>query len=196
MINRIAFRLFGGLAESYKDYFQGLDDKLKRGMVRIPIQEYLARVFFFSFLGFTVSLMGGSIFITIMVSVFSGAAIFGYTLSVIISFFVAAVIFFIGYYYPGIKAKNTKTQIDRGLPFAVFYMATTASSGINPIEIFKALSEKGGAISVEASKIYNNVKTLGMNLTDAMSHVAARTPSPSQYNQVAVSVMILEDRIT
>ena len=179
MINRIAFRLFGGLAKSYKDYFQGLDDKLKRGMLRIPLQEYLSRIFFFSFIGFLVSLMAGSFLITLMVSAFTGAMMFGYTLSIIISVLVGALIFFIGYYYPGIRARNARTRIDRGLPFAVFYMATTASSGINPIEIFKALSEKGGAISVEASKVYNNVKSLGMNLTDAMSHVASRTPSPA-----------------
>jgi flagellar protein FlaJ len=179
MIDRLAFRLFGGLAGSYKEYFQGLDENLKRGMIRIPLQEYLSRIFFVSFIAFAVSLVLGSVFITIMVAVYSGAAFFGYTLSIIVSALAGGTVFFIGYYYPTIKAKNMKTQIDRGLPFAVFYMATTASSGINPIEIFKSLSEKGGAISIEASKVYNNVKSLGMNLTDAMSHVAARTPSPS-----------------
>ncbi len=179
MIDRLAFRLFGGLAGSYKDYFQGLDENLKRGMIRIPLQEYLSRIFFVSFIAFAVSLVLGSVFITIMVAVYSGAAFFGYTLSIIVSALTGGTVFFVGYYYPTIKARNMKTQIDRGLPFAVFYMATTASSGINPIEIFKSLSEKGGAISIEASKVYNNVKSLGMNLNDAMSHVAARTPSPS-----------------
>ncbi|MBW1840125.1 MAG: hypothetical protein JRI49_09330, partial [Deltaproteobacteria bacterium] len=134
MINKLAFRFFGGISESYKDYFQGLDNNLKKGMIKVPLQEYLARMFFFSFLGFFVSLMLGSVFITIMVSVYSSAVIFGYTLSIIVSALVGGVIFFIGYYYPSVRAKNTKTQIDRGLPFAVFYMATTASSGINPIE--------------------------------------------------------------
>lgn len=179
MTSRTAFRLFGGVVEPYLDYFQGLDDSLKRAMMRVPLHEYLSSVIFYSFLSFVISLVAGSFFITILVSAFSGAILFGYTLSIIVSIMIGGTVFVSGYYYPTIKARGIKTQIDRGLPFAVFYMATTASSGINPVEIFRALSNKGGAIGNEANKIYNNVKTLGMTLTDSMSRVASKTPSPA-----------------
>jgi flagellar protein FlaJ len=109
----------------------------------------------------------------------SGAVVFSYTLAIIVSVVAGGAVFFAGYYYPGMKANSLKTQIDRSLPFSVFFMATTASSGIQPMDIFKTLGQRKGIVGQEASRIYNNVKALGMNLTDSMAKVANRSPSPS-----------------
>jgi flagellar protein FlaJ len=181
MILRISIRVFGGIIEPYLAYFESLSTNLKRGMMRFSTHEYVSMLLFLSFIGFGISVITGSVLISVMVTSMtaSDSFIFSYTLAIIISVIVGGSIFFAGYYYPNMRANNLKTKIDRSLPFSVFFMATTASSGIHPLEIFKTLAQKGGVIGSEANRIYNNVKTLGMNLTDSITKVANRSPSPS-----------------
>ena len=181
MLQRIAMRFFGGFVEPYMMYFEGLGRSLKRGMFRSTTQEYVSILLFTSMIAFIATLITGSVFITIALGnvAISDPAIYSYTLTVILSLLASGGVFFAGYYYPNIKANSIKTQIDRTLPFSVFFMATTVTSGIHPLEIFKTLSQKKGVIGIEANRIYTSVKTLGMNLTDAMAKVANRTPSPA-----------------
>jgi flagellar protein FlaJ len=181
MLQKIAMSIFGGIVEPYSELFEGLSNKLRRGMFRSTTQEYVSLLLLASLVAFMASLIGGSVFISIAMTPFmkTGASIFSYTLAIIVSFLVSGGVFFAGYYYPTLRANSLRIQIDRNLPFAVFYMTTTASSGIHPVDIFKTLSQRRGIIGREASKIYSDVRTLGMNLTDAMAKVANRSPSPS-----------------
>jgi flagellar protein FlaJ len=180
MLQQISMRLFGGAVEPYLHYFEGLNSNLKRGMFKSTAKEYVSILLFLSMITFMASLIGGSFFIGVALAPRAAdAGIYSYTLAIILSILFSGGVFSTGYLFPSMKANNIKTQIERNLPFAVFYMATTASSGIHPVDIFKALSQKKGVIGKEANKIYTNVKTLGMNLTDAMGKVANRTPSPS-----------------
>ena len=48
---------------------------------------------------------------------------------------------------------------------------------MNPIQIFKMLAKRKGAIGDESRKIYKNVAGLGMNLTNAIQKAATKTPS-------------------
>lgn len=176
MLKEIAFKLFGTITRPYVDYFDSLNRSLRRSMMRISLHEYLSEIVFLSFLTLMVSIIFGSIFITFLFP-FEPTIFYTYTLSIIVSFIFAGIVFFIGYYYPSLKSKSIETQINRNLPFAVFYMATSASSGIMPLEIFRLLAAKGGTIGDEAGKIYNNVNSLGMSLNDSISKVAERTPS-------------------
>lgn len=180
MLRRISLSIFGSLVEPYSGLFEGLNNNLKRGMFKSTTQEYISMLLLSSLVTFMASLVAGSFFISVaMAPVMTSASIFSYTLAIIVSLLLSGGAFFAGYYYPNMRASNLRIKIDRSLPFEVFYMATTASSGIHPIEIFKALSQKKGIIGMEAGKIYSDVKTLGMNLTDAMAKVANRSPSPS-----------------
>ncbi len=180
MLQRIAMRFFGGIIEPYMVYFKGLSRSLKKGMFKSTTQEYVSVLLFTSMVAFMVSVITGSVFITIALTSIatSDPVIYSYTLAVILSLLISGSVFLAGYYYPNMKADSLKTQIDRTLPFSVLFMATTASSGIHPLEIFKALSRKKGPMGQEANRIYTGVKTLGMNLTDAMAKSANRTPSP------------------
>ena len=181
MLLQISMRLFGGLIKPYLVYFESLSTNLKRGMMRTSTHEYVSILIFLSFMSFVVSVIGGSFLISVVMTSVTAteSAVFSYTLAIIVSVLIAGGVFFAGYYYPNMKANSIKTQIDRALPFSVFFMATTASSGIHPLDIFKTLSQKKGAIGQEANRIYTSVRTLGMNLTDAMTKVANRSPSPS-----------------
>ncbi len=180
MFQDISMRLFGRFLEPYIVYFEGLNTSLKRGSMKFTTKEYLSMLLTSSLIAFMVSVTGGSFFITIaMGSVAPEPMLFSYTLAIIISLLIGGSTFLAGFYYPNMKAGSMKTRIDRSLPFAVFFMATAASSGIQPIEIFKTLSKRHGVIGDEAKKIHTGVKAMGMNLTDAMAKVANRSPSSS-----------------
>ncbi|RLJ10363.1 MAG: hypothetical protein DRP15_00155 [Candidatus Aenigmatarchaeota archaeon] len=178
-LQEFATRFFGPIVENYLDYFDTLKINLKRGDIKIPLKEYLSVIFLYSLLAFIFTMIGASVFITLLIVSLSGAGtIYSYTSAIILSFLCAGGVFAAGYYYPTIRAKSLQSKIERSLPFAVFYMATTASSGVNPVEIFKMLSLKGGPIGREAGKIYSDVKTLGMSLPSAVQKAALRSPSP------------------
>jgi flagellar protein FlaJ len=182
MGKNISYRLFGNITKPYIGYFDGLKINLKKGLINTPLHEYVCNILLYSLIGFVASIIVSSFFVTILIGSIIpintvADVIFAYTFSVILSILIGGGVFFIGYYYPSFMAKNINTKIERSLPFAVFYMATSSSSGINAAQIFKALSEKGGIVGNEASKIYNDVKSLGMDLSTAIERAATRTPS-------------------
>ena len=181
-LRKTAFALFGGLIEPYLGYFDSLKLNLKKAGIMITVHEYLSAVLLYSFIGFIASLVVGSFFISysmplLIKTISTYDAVYYYTLAIILSLLATGGIFLLGYYYPSMKAKNLKNKIEKQMPFAVFYMATTASSGINPVEIFRMLSQRKGIIGKEADRICNDVNTLGMDLPAALQKAAARTPS-------------------
>ncbi len=173
MSEKISVRLFGKLIRPYIDYFDGLKQELRRAQMSARVDEYMCDLILYAFIVFAASLVTLSVFLSLLIK----ETVFAYTLSILISFGATAMTFIIGYYYPSLQAKSIKKNIDKSLPFAVSYMATSASSGINPIEVFKMLSLRGGTLGKEAKKIYTNVKGIGMDLTAVLQKTASRTPS-------------------
>lgn len=169
----LSMKIFGSLIKPYLGYFDPLREDLRKADMKVNIQEYVSTLLFLSLIILMISVIFGSLFITL----FLPFAAYSYTLSIIISFGLAAGVFFIGYIYPSVRVKSVEREIDKSLPFATFYMATTASSGVNPVEMFKVLSLRKGIIGAEAKKIYTNVKTLGINLSAALQRAASKTPS-------------------
>jgi flagellar protein FlaJ len=180
MLGKFALKLFGSIVEPYSEYLGGLNKTLKKGMFNQSVEEYASVMILVSLLVFVVVLMAGSFFIALFLGrgTDMNAFIYSYTLAIIVSVVAAGITIALGYSYPKLVANSVKVKIEKGLPFAVFYMATTASSGIHPMEIFTSLSKRKGPLGREAYRIISNVKTLGMNLTDSMARVAARTASP------------------
>jgi len=178
-----AEKLFGPILNPYLGYFENLKINMRKAGMKHRLQDYLSTIVFYSFLTFLVSLILTSVFVSFYVGLYSRTmsltdVVYSYTLAIILSFIFSGIVFFIGYTYPVLKAKTLKIMIERSLPFAVFYMATSASSGVMPVEIFKMLSVRGGVIGKEAGRIYSDVTTLGMNLSDALQRAALRSPSP------------------
>ena len=173
MFGQFAMRVFGSVTEPYADYFDSLRASLRKANMIMPVEEYVATLMFFSLVSFIVTM----IFSTLVVTIAIPSALYSYTTSIIVSIVVSGVVFLFGYYYPGMQARGIRGKIDKGLPFATFYMATTASSGVNPVEIFKLLAYRGGTLGKEAQRIYSNVKAMGMNLTAALQKAATKSPS-------------------
>jgi len=181
-LKKTAFRAFGGMIEPYLGYFDSLKINLKKSGIMTTTHEYLCITLLYSFIAFIVALLAGSFLISytmpaISKTVSSYDVIYYYTLAMILSFLAAGGMFMLGYYYPSMKSKNMKNKIEKQMSFSVFYMATSASSGINHVEIFRMLSQRGGIIGKEAERICNDVNTLGMDLPNALQKAAARTPS-------------------
>ncbi len=173
MYVRIATKLFGGMVAPYLGYFEGLKVQLRKARLTVTVQEYLSSLIFTALLVFMVSMMVGSFFISVVLPYIG----YSYTLSIILSVALTAAVVLAGYVYPALLAAGVRAAIDRSLPFATFYMATSASSGMNPVEIFRVLSLRGGIIGQEARRIYTNIKTLGMDMGTALQRAATRSPS-------------------
>ncbi|MBU0953735.1 MAG: type II secretion system F family protein [Nanoarchaeota archaeon] len=172
-LGKLALRLFGGIVKPNEEYFASLKTSLRKAGMLVSVSEYLSVVALSSLIAFIVSLLVG----VFLIALTTLASIFSYTFSIIIAIGVTGGTFGFGYIYPSMQAKSIRGSIEKALPFAVFYMATTSSSGITPVQIFKMLSVRGGHIGKESQKIYTDVKALGMNLTAAMQKAASRSPS-------------------
>jgi flagellar protein FlaJ len=173
MFEKFTMKLFGDLTSPYLDFFESLNQNLKKARIGLTVHEYINNILFYSLMVFIVALVLSSIFITLLIP----QTLYAYTLGIIISMVSSGGAFFMGYAYPGIKAKGLEAKINRSLPFTVSYMATSAASGMSPVEIFKVVSLRGGVVGEEANKIYTNVKSLGMSLPDAMQRTANTSPS-------------------
>ncbi|NIO22612.1 MAG: hypothetical protein GTN38_01110 [Candidatus Aenigmarchaeota archaeon] len=173
MIEKISLKLFGGVVRPYGDYFDTLKERLKQADMKYSAEEYVSVALFFSLITFIVVMLLCSFYITIT----TAYVFYSYTLSIILSFGSTAVTFFVVYYYPSIKAKNIQHRINKDLPFSAIYMATVASSNIQPSEMFKILSTKKGEVGKECGKIYRDIHMLGMDISTALTKAANRTPS-------------------
>ena len=112
MFQRTAMRLFGALLKPYINYFDGLSTELKRGMIKASAEEYLSLLLFASLIVFVVSLLAGSIFISLSLAA-AASALYSYTLAIIVSLLLSGAVFAAGYYYPSMRANSLKTQIER-----------------------------------------------------------------------------------
>jgi len=173
MLKEVSVSLFGSLVAPYEDYFDSLKETLRKARIPYTLCEYLSISVFVGLLSFVFSLVGLTIILSAMIPLF----VYSFTLALIVSFVVGLIALFLSYSYPSLKAKGIKQKIDKSLPFSIFYMATTASSGSHPVNIFKMLSLRGGEIGEEANKIYTSVQTLGMDINTAIQRAASRTPS-------------------
>ncbi|MEM5871776.1 MAG: type II secretion system F family protein [Candidatus Aenigmatarchaeota archaeon] len=174
MLKKIAYKLFGGIVDNYVEYFDALALHLKQANMKYSVKEYLSILLFSSIISFIIVILCGAFYITIT----TGYAFYSYTLSIILSFLVAGVTFVFGYYFPSLKAKNLQNKIKKSLPFTTIYMSTIAASEMNPAEIFKIVSMKGGVIGKECERIYRDIHMLGMDVSTAITKAANRTPSP------------------
>ncbi len=173
MIERISYRLFGRVVDSYADYFDTLGTQLKQAGMKCSVSEYVSTLMLYAVITFAAVIMAGSFYITITTTY----AFYSYTLSIILSSVSAAGVFAAGYYYPNMRAKGIQGRINKSLPFTVIYMATVASSEMNPADVFKVVSLRGGEVGKECERIYRDMHMLGMDATTALTKAANRTPS-------------------
>ncbi|MBN2102278.1 MAG: type II secretion system F family protein [Candidatus Aenigmarchaeota archaeon] len=173
MADKFYTKLFGKVIEPYLDYFENLKIQMKRARMDYKIKDFLSLLIFFSFISFSIVMIVASFFLTIITQY----GLYAYTFSIIIAILAAVGTFFAGYYYPNMKGAGIRKKIERELPFTTIHMATTASSGIPPVEVFKIISLKKGEIGKECERIYRNVRMLGMDLPSSIAKAANASAS-------------------
>ncbi len=173
MADKFYTKLFGKVIEPYLNYFETLKVQMKRARMDYYIKDYMSLLILFSFISFAAVMITASFFLTIITEY----SLYAYTFSIIIAILAAVGTFFSGYYYPNIKASGLRKNIEKELPFTTIHMATTASSGIPAVEIFKIISLKKGEIGKDCERIYRNVKMLGMDLPSSISKAANASAS-------------------
>lgn len=96
-----------------------------------------------------------------------------------IVFLIPAIIGLVFYIYPSSQAKNLGKKIDQELPFVAIHMSAIATSGVEPMNIFKILlkTEEYKFSSIEFRKILNLVNFQGKDMVSALRETAKSCPS-------------------
>jgi len=83
------------------------------------------------------------------------------------------------YYYPKSEGKNIGSRINQELPFVAIHMSAIATSGVEPVSIFKIItgSEEYRYTRLEFRKLLNLINFQGYDLVRALKKVANISPS-------------------
>ncbi len=86
---------------------------------------------------------------------------------------------FLMYLYPRTEGKNMGSKIDQELPFVTIHMSAIASSGVEPLTIFKIIlkSEEYFYTNSELRKLMNLINFQGKDMVGALKTVSRTSPS-------------------
>jgi len=175
MISKYAFRLFGDLAKKIEPYFPELKEELRKADLKISPQEYIANALFASLLSFIVTLP----FIALSISIFTGAFLFSYLMSITLATGLPTAVFLIYLNYPKSIIKDREKKIDAYLPFSALYLSSIVSSGLplhKAIKMFVEFEEHR-SVAKEMKKIVEDVEFYGLDILSALERAVNRTPS-------------------
>ena len=161
--------------EKYPEFFKKVYKSVRFANLKILANTYFNIIFF---LGIIITLISFPIFT--MFFAFQGGSfisiigkIIGTTLGICVF------TFWVGFYYPNMKADTRKRSINSNLPFAIDHMSSVISSGVSPATMFKLISHSSeyGEISIEIEKVTNYITFFGYDILTALKAVAITTPS-------------------
>ena len=169
-----------------KGYFEQLNLSLRKMNSPFVLGTYVSMIFLTMAISFIVS-----IFIVLFLLYFNIGLIFpfisvaqGNLLIRFLEFFWLVIIIpiIIGgfmYFYPGTEAKSLGGKIDQELPFVSVHMSAIATSGIEPVSIFKIILESGEYryTNIEFRKLLNLVNFHGKDIVTALKSVAKSSSS-------------------
>jgi len=169
-----------------KGYFKQLNNNLRRMNSPFVVGTYVSMIFFTILISFLISLAIFGILLFFDVSIF--IPFFTLTeealLLRIAKFFwiipvIPAGIGLLLYAYPSSEAKNIGTKINYELPFVAIHMAAVATSGVEPISIFKIIlkSAEYRYTNIELRKLMNLINFHGKDLVTALKIMAKASPS-------------------
>lgn len=197
----LGFKLFAKDIEKKKNKYYELGRDLKKAMISMPPEMYIATSRMFSLFFGIIGAILGLIIAYIIVSLIELPPFFGIALpepmvsvwkfyrpfvyAGIIAVALTLGLYYLGNFlfaiYPATVISDRKSKMDRALPHAITFMLSLSRGGMNLVQIFKSLSENHevyGEISKEASRILWEVEGLGKDIRTAI--VNAIEVSPSQ----------------
>ena len=161
--------------EKYPDFFRKIYTAVRFANLKVLANTYINIIFFLTILS--------SLFSVPVFTVFF--ALQGGPPGMIMLKILGAVImvtnftFWMGVYYPFMKAKSRKRSINTNLPFAIDHMSSVIASGVSPATMFNLISNSReyGEISIEIEKVVNYTEFFGYDILTALKAVALTTPS-------------------
>jgi flagellar protein FlaJ len=163
----------GGLALSVVPHVEDFNMVLNRANIPITLPEYVAMGIFSTAMAcFATFSLFGMLF-------FMSSGIGGIITALIITIVVAMISTGLLWLWPVATVTNRAAVIRDMLPFAVMYLSTLAGTGSSVSEMFSQLADvqEYGEVAEEAAKISRDIETLGMDVSEALSRGAERTPS-------------------
>ena len=183
-----------------KGYFRKLNRSLRKINSKYVVSTYISMLLLASFL-----VMLGSIFLFIILLFFDISFLYPFISIVeeplylrMIKFFwivpilpiICAILFYI---LPSAEAKNLGKKIDQELPFVTIHMSAIASSGVEPISIFRIIlkGEDYKYTNIEFKKLMNLINFHGESTANALRKISTSTSSlklKSLLNGLAVTI--------
>ncbi len=170
-----------------KGYLEPLNQDLRKMNSSFIVGTYISMIFFTMMLSFF-----ASVFLLILLMFYTLSLSFPFLNPVEGSIFLRFVkIFWIifaiplatgvfMYYYPKSEGKNIGARINQELPFVAIHMSAIATSGVEPVSIFKIItkSEEYRYTRKEFRKLLNLINFQGYDLISSLKKVAHSSPSP------------------
>lgn len=185
---KISNRFFRGLSNKLiaDGYFANLNRSLRKMNSPFVVGTYVSMIFFTICLSFIVSIL-----LSIVLLFFNINILFPfftlYEGSILLRFFRVFWIIFavpittglLMYFYPASEGKSIGLRMDQEMPFVAIHMSAIASSGLEPLNIFKIIlkREEYRYTIVEIRKLMNLINFHGKDLVTALRSVSASCPS-------------------
>jgi flagellar protein FlaJ len=196
----LGYKLFGKEIEKKKAKYYELERNLKKAMISMPPEMYIATARMFSFLFGVCGAILGLIIAYLVVNFIGVPPLFPIQLPEpyatywnfyrvfvyvgILSILITLALYYLGNFifaiYPSTVISDRKSKIDRTLPHAITFMLSLSRGGMNLVQILKSLSDNHevyGEISKEASRILWEVEGLGKDLRTALADAIETSPS-------------------
>ncbi|MFH2020513.1 MAG: type II secretion system F family protein [archaeon] len=161
--------------EKYPGIFRNIYREVRHANIKIMANTYINIIFFITLLSLIISFP----ILTVIFGLQGGSILVVFTRTILSSFGLGCLTFFLCSYYPTVQSKARVRSINTNLPFAIDHMASVISSGVTPATMFKLISNSSeyGEISIEIEKVSSYVEFFGYDVLTALKAVALSTPS-------------------
>lgn len=187
---KISNHFFRDLSNKFvsNGYFNKLNKDLRMMNSPFVLGSYVSMLFFTIFLSFIISVI---IFVFLLFfdislttfeikdiaagdSIILRAVKFAWIIIIL-----PAIVGLVMYVYPSTESSSYGKKIDQELPFVAIHMSAIATSGVEPISIFKIIlkSEEYKYSNVEFRKIINLINFHGKDLVTALRETSSSCPS-------------------
>jgi flagellar protein FlaJ len=184
----ISNKLFSKLASSYlkKGQFRTLQRDLVKANLQFLPKNYIAVIFFTTFLSFIFSIFIAIFFLFFNISAELPIIIMtddsiGIRIAKVfwILILIPALTFFAAYIYPSLEKKSLGNKIDHELPFATIHMSAISGSMVEPSKIFSIIisTKEYPYLEKELVKLMNEINIFGYDLVTALRNIAFNSPS-------------------
>ncbi len=169
-----------------KGYFEKLNSDLRKMSSPFVLGTYISMLFFTMLISFIFSIF---LFIFLLffnlspmlpiITSYEGGILIRILQTFWIMFAIPLLVGILFYFYPSSEGKSLGSKINQELPFITVHMSAIATSGIEPISIFKILLKSGEYryTNIEFRKLMNLVNFHGRDIVTALKSVSKSSPS-------------------